>query len=161
MGYLEDCDSQCLSAASYQLLREHKTMIEDKLSEEYKDFLCYISTKSENNSTWKFWKEFVFWDGFSHLCLFFSISGGMWNLRTASIKTMAPMFTAFVRPHYRKLIPQHLKTCWQCLNLSSTSFEMEPLCAAFCHSGWGPCFLPPRWSKTLLQYVQESLQLTH
>ena len=33
----------------------------------------------------------------------------MWNLRAASIKTMAPMFTAFDRPHYRKLIPQHLK----------------------------------------------------
>ena len=105
-------------------------MIEDKLSEEYKDFLCYISTKCENDSAWKFWKEFVFWDGFSHL-YFFSIRGGMWNLRTASIKTMAPMFTAFVRPHYQKLIPQHLKTCWQCLNLSSTSFGMEPLCAAF------------------------------
>ena len=26
---------------------------------------------------------------------FFSIRGGMWNLRTARIKTMAPMFTAF------------------------------------------------------------------
>jgi len=108
-AYLEECDRQCSSAASYQPLREHTTMIEDKLSEAYKDFLCYISTKSENNSTWKFWKEFVFRDGFSYLCLFFSIRGGMWNLRTASIKTMAPMFTAFDRPHYRKLIPQHLK----------------------------------------------------
>ena len=68
---------------------------EDKLTEAYKDFLCYISNKSENNSTWKFWNVFVFRDGFSYLFLFFSIRGGMWNLRTASIKTMAPMFTAF------------------------------------------------------------------
>ena len=44
---------------------------EDKLSEAYKDFLCYISTKIENNSTWKFWKEFVFRDGFSYLYFFF------------------------------------------------------------------------------------------
>ena len=108
-AYLEECDRQCSSAASYQPLKEHTTMIEDKLSEVYKGFLCYVSTKSENNSTWKFWNEFVFRDGFAYLCLFLSIRGGMWNLCTASIKTMAPMFTAFDRPHYRKLIPQHLK----------------------------------------------------
>ena len=37
---------------------------------EAQDFLCYISTKIENNSTWKFWKEFVFRNGFSYLYFF-------------------------------------------------------------------------------------------
>ncbi len=75
----------------------------------YESFVQYISAKGERDNMWKFWKEFVFRDAFAYVCLFLSIRGGIWSLCTASIKTMAPMFAAFDRPHYRKLIPQHLK----------------------------------------------------
>ena len=109
MADVEECDRQCSISASYKPMKERIAMLEDKLGEVHKSFLCYVSAKGESNITWKFWKEFVFRDAFAYLRLFLSIRGGIWDLRTASIKTIAPMFTAFDRPHYRKLIPQHLK----------------------------------------------------
>ena len=33
---------------------------------------------------------------------------GQWDLRMAAIKSMAVLFTAFDRPNYQKLIPQHI-----------------------------------------------------
>ena len=105
MADVEECDRQCSMSASYKPMKERIAMLEDKLGEVHKSFLCCVSAKGESNITWKFWKEFVFRDAFAYLCLFLSIRGGLWDLRTASIKTIAPMFTAFDRPHYWKLIP--------------------------------------------------------
>ena len=33
---------------------------------------------------------------------------GKWDLRVAAIKTIAALYTAFDRPNYQKLIPQHI-----------------------------------------------------
>ena len=50
----------------------------------------------------------MFRDMFSYITLFISIRGGMWNLRLYGVKQVAPLFAAFDRPHYQKLIPCHL-----------------------------------------------------
>ncbi len=63
---------------------------------------------AQNNPNWLFWKNFTFTDAFAYVSLFLSIRGGQWHLRLVSIKNLAPLFAAFDRPHYRKLIPQHL-----------------------------------------------------
>ena len=42
------------------------------------------------------------------LCLYLAVRSGNVNLRAASIKEMAALFFAFNRPHYQKLISQHL-----------------------------------------------------
>ena len=69
----------------------------------------YLSTKEGPN--WKFWLQFVLTDYFAYITLFCAIRSGNWNLRLASIKTLAPIFAAFDRPTYRKVIPQHLADC--------------------------------------------------
>ena len=45
----------------------------------------------------------------SYLSLFLSMRSGLWKLRLSGIKSMAPLFVAFDRPHYQKLIPNHLR----------------------------------------------------
>ena len=71
----------------------------------FQDWLNKLADKYPN---WKFWKNFVFRDMFSYITLFISIRGGMWNLRLYGVKQVAPLFAAFDRPHYQKLIPCHL-----------------------------------------------------
>ncbi len=106
---LVECDLECLSAKSYVPLlgvTGNSTVQDNALQQK---FLSYLSSMASADTNWRFWKEFVFRDAYSYICLFLSIRGGVWKLRNASIKKMAPLFTAFDRPHYRKLIPQHLK----------------------------------------------------
>ena len=38
-----------------------------------------------------------------------AMRSSQWSLRVAAIKEMAPLFTAFDRPKYQKLIPQHIR----------------------------------------------------
>ena len=66
---------------------------------------------SKQGPNWKFWLQFVQNDCFSYISLFCAIRSGNWNLRLAGIKNMAPIFSAFDRPTYRKVVPQHLADC--------------------------------------------------
>ena len=45
-----------------------------------------------------------------HICvsLFLAVRGGDWHLHMASIKKMAPVFTAFDHATYQKVISQHI-----------------------------------------------------
>ena len=86
-------------------------MLDDQ-SEKYKDFqedfMKFVDDQSEKNETKKFWSQFVFQDCFAYVSLYLAIRSGRWDLRMAAIKSMAALFTAFDRPHYQKLIPQHI-----------------------------------------------------
>ena len=42
------------------------------------------------------------------MLLYVAICGGVWDLRTASFKLMAPLFSAYDHFTYRKLIAQHI-----------------------------------------------------
>ena len=68
----------------------------------------WIDQLSENNPKLEALVRFCFRDLMSCLCLYFSMRGGLWNLRFGGIKTLAPLFAAFDRPHYQRLIPNHL-----------------------------------------------------
>lgn len=71
-------------------------------------FREWVSRIADRDVNWKFWENFVFRDIFAYVTLFLSIRGGMWNLRLFAIKQIAPLFAAFDRPHYQKLLPTHL-----------------------------------------------------
>ena len=76
-----------------------------------KQFDGHVASMSKTDSNWSFWGEFVQLNCFAYIALFCAIRSGNWHLRLAALKTMAPVFCAFDRPTYRKLIPQHLADC--------------------------------------------------
>ena len=50
-------------------------------------------------------------NGFAYICLYSALRSGTWELRQGAIKSMAPLFNAFDRQTYRKIIPQLLADC--------------------------------------------------
>ena len=78
-----------------------------------KAFLAYLEKKKTEDDNWKFWTRFVMEDCLAFINLYLAVCAGDWNLRIASIKQMAAVFTACDRQHYSKLIPQHLADCAQ------------------------------------------------
>ena len=52
-----------------------------------------LSKLASDDSTWKFWYDFMFHDYLAYVGLYLPIRGGMWTLRVASIKEMCPLFT--------------------------------------------------------------------
>ena len=61
------------------------------------------------DDTWRFWVQFVFEDAMAYKSLFLAIRSGDWDLRVASIKSMAALFTAFDHTTYQNVISQHLE----------------------------------------------------
>lgn len=70
--------------------------------------MTFVDMESKKNGTKQFWSQFVFQDCFAYVFLYLAIRSGRWDLRMAAIKSMAVLFTAFDRPNYQKLIPQHI-----------------------------------------------------
>lgn len=62
---------------------------------------------SSVDDVWKFWSQFVFRDAMAYVSLSLAIRSGDWHLRTASLKEMVPLFTAFDHQTYQKLISNH------------------------------------------------------
>ena len=72
------------------------------------EFNMFVESLAEHDSTWKFWKGFIFNDFLAYLSLFSALRTRDWKLRVASLKQMGPLFCAFDRPTYSKLIPDHI-----------------------------------------------------
>jgi len=81
---------------------------ESVVAKNYEDFKTFIQKVAVEDETWKFWIQFVFQDVAAYVGLFLAIRSGDWDLRTACIKQMASVFTAFDHANYCKLISQHL-----------------------------------------------------
>ena len=78
------------------------------LKKNFDQFKAFIQELARTDSTWRFWVQFVFQDVAAYIGLFLAIRSGDWYLRTACIKQMAPVFTAFDHTNYQKLISRHL-----------------------------------------------------
>ena len=74
-------------------------------------FLAYLEIKKTEDDNWKFWTSFEVEDSLAFINLYLAVCGEEWDLRIASLKQMAAIFTACDRQHYSKLIPQHLADC--------------------------------------------------
>ena len=72
------------------------------------EFKTYLIAMASTDDTWSFWKEFVFSDCFSYMQLYIAIRCQNWELRNSALKVMAPLFMAYDRTTYQRLIPYHL-----------------------------------------------------
>ena len=99
------------SKTQQSTLRNLNEMLVD-ISEKHSDYHTYfidnIQDCASESKTWKFWAQFVFQDCFAYISLYLAMRSGTWNMRVASIKSMAALFSAFDRARYQRLISQHL-----------------------------------------------------
>ena len=72
------------------------------------EFTKLVAKQAEVDGTWHLWSNLVLKDCFSYVGLLLAIRMSNWDLRVASLKGMAPLFAAYDRPCYQKLIPNHL-----------------------------------------------------
>ena len=79
-----------------------------RMDGQFDDFRDFLTTLASRDSTWKFWVQFIFEDAMAYLGMYLAIRSGNWNLRMASMKLMAPTFTAFDHPNYLRLIADHI-----------------------------------------------------
>lgn len=91
--------------SAFRNLNQLLSDLSEKYTDLHKEFELHMEQQHE---TAKFWLRFIFDDCFAYIALYFAIRSGKWDLRVAAIKHMAALFTAFDRPKYQKLIPQHL-----------------------------------------------------
>ncbi|CAG2184537.1 unnamed protein product [Mytilus edulis] len=62
---------------------------------------------SEKSETFRFWDTFIHVDFMAYLGLYLAIREQNWDLRNASLKNLACLFTAFDRHNYMRMIPYH------------------------------------------------------
>ncbi len=76
---------------------------------DYAKFREFVTRMAALDSTWKFWEQFVFQDCLAYIMLYLGVRCSNWTLRVAALKCMAPLFIAYDRKTYQKLI----HTIWQ------------------------------------------------
>ena len=87
------------------------TQKDDEICKLLQKFESYVKSMGKKDPNWQFWGEFILENCFAYVSLFFAVRSGNWKLRVAALKNMAPLFCAFDRPTYRKILPQHLADC--------------------------------------------------
>lgn len=88
------------------IIKHTLELLED--SDAISDFNAFTLQNSTADDTYSYWSQFVFKDCFTYIALYLAIRGFSWHFRVASLKPMAPLFCAFDRDLYHKLIPNHL-----------------------------------------------------
>lgn len=74
----------------------------------YSEFKKFANRMAETDNTWKFWWQFVTQDCLAYVMLHLGIRCSKWNLRVSALKLMVPLFVAYDRKTYQRLIPYHL-----------------------------------------------------
>jgi hypothetical protein len=92
----------------FQVFNQQLTDITGTLQYCLADFKVFLQKIATPEATWKFWVQFVCQDAMAYVGLFLAIRSGDWHLSMASIKQMAPIFTALDHPTYQKLISRHI-----------------------------------------------------
>lgn len=85
-----------------------KTTSQQAMREKYSEFKKFLDALSQKQDTIKFWNKFLFENCAPYIGLYTALRYRNWFLRTASLKQLAAVYTAFDRPTYQQLIPQHL-----------------------------------------------------
>lgn len=74
----------------------------------HSEFKHFISEREAGDATFQFWSNFIHRDMFNYVSLFLAIRHRRFTLRTAAIKSLAPIYHALDRQCYLKWVPHHL-----------------------------------------------------
>ncbi len=88
------------------ILRDTEFLINN--SGRAKAFKSWVSSLVAQDDTVKFWCQFIFADCFAYIQLYIAVRCQNWHLRVSALKLMAPLFSAYDRTTYQRLIPHHL-----------------------------------------------------
>ena len=121
-------DASCILLSSIQqkkppqhAMKRICELVKDSHTDEA--FRKFVEELCETDQTWKFWAQFVFRDYFCYFSLYLAVRSSNWRLRVASLKQMAPVFTAFDRDFYARILPHHLAEIQSYPSLVLTSLE--------------------------------------
>ena len=78
------------------------------------NFMNFVHKMAEKDAVWNLWVNFVFTNCHCYLTLYLAIRSCNWKLRLSSLNQMAPLFAAFDRDTYKRIIPRHLADLKQC-----------------------------------------------
>lgn len=107
---LIDRFSNINSKENLEVFREScNTLMSGPMPLNYTGFTHFMKDLSQKYETVRFWYQYVSTDCFAYIGLFLSLRYRNWELRNGSLKLMAAVFSAFDRPIYQEIIPQHLK----------------------------------------------------
>ncbi|XP_022111561.1 uncharacterized protein LOC110990766 [Acanthaster planci] len=87
------------------------------------EFNEYCNNMTEKFETFKFWNRFLKEDCFCYIQLWIAMRSGNWQMRLCALKRMAPLFFAFDRQNYSKLIPIHLSQMYGLPSYIAKHFE--------------------------------------
>lgn len=110
---LQDLLAKFSAMTSDEMIADFRSQVKDvfsyRASPSYASFTSFMESLSQQQSTIKFWFQFIMIDCFAYIALYIALRYRMWDLRVGSLKLMAPIFHAFDRPIYQRLVPRHLK----------------------------------------------------
>ena len=107
---LIDCFNNINPKENFEAFREScNTLMTGPMPLKYTGFTHFMEDLSQKYETVRFWYQYVSIDCFAYRGLFLSVRYQNWELHNGSLKVMAAVFSAFDRPIYQEIIPQHLK----------------------------------------------------
>ncbi len=101
------CNDKCVHDQAFEKYVQHTQAMDSDYECMYEEFNVFLERLCGLDDNWNFWNNFVFHDMLAYVGLYLGICGGLWDLRMASLKEMRPVFTAFDRLNYLKILPNH------------------------------------------------------
>jgi hypothetical protein len=82
--------------------------LEEQIEDFESEFTEFRNIMNQKDKTFKFWDGFVHKQVFAYIGLWIAVRSGNWDLRLGCLKSLAPLFHAFDRQNYAKIVVQHL-----------------------------------------------------
>ena len=109
MSYVSSQDILAIPDNFTHAFNHYLSLISEQYRQYFEGFKSYVQKMAWTDDTWRFLVQFVFEDMMAYISLHLAIGSGNWDLRVASMKSMAAVFTAIDHTTYQKLITQHLE----------------------------------------------------
>ena len=93
---LQDIASNLQSLSETDLpceFKKHLLTLAATTGNHFNNFRSFIQMLARTDDTWRFWVQFLFQDAMAYIGLFLAIRSGDWQLRMASMKLMAALYS--------------------------------------------------------------------